>query len=77
MNLNKVFRTLYLLNMWMYLTDTLPPVRYWSKVLCCTILTHLGDLEVKVTWTLKIDFNNITDKAQVAKHKSGELIDPA
>ena len=33
----------------MDLVDTLPVVRYWSKVSCCTILTHLGDLEVKVT----------------------------
>ena len=29
--------------------DTLHVGRYWSKVLCCTISTHLGDLEVKVT----------------------------
>ena len=27
----------------------LPDVRYWSEVLCCTILTHVIDLEVKVT----------------------------
>ena len=32
----------------MDLVDTLPIVRYWSVVLCCTILTHLRDLEVKV-----------------------------
>ena len=30
-------------------TCTLHVGRYWSKVLCCTIMTHLGDLEVKVT----------------------------
>ena len=24
-------------------------VIHWSEVLCCTIETHLGDLEVKVT----------------------------
>ena len=28
--------------------DNLHIDRYWSKVLCCTIMTHLGDLEVKV-----------------------------
>ena len=26
---------------------TCPDVRYWSEVLCCTILTHMSDLEVK------------------------------
>ena len=29
--------------------DTLHVGRYWSEVLCCAIMTHLGDLEVKVT----------------------------
>ena len=29
--------------------DTLQVGRYWSAVLCGTIKTHLGDLEVKVT----------------------------
>ena len=29
--------------------DTLHVGRYWSEVLWCTIMTHLGDLEVKVT----------------------------
>ena len=29
--------------------DTLHVGRYWSKGLCCTIMTHLGDLEFKVT----------------------------
>ena len=28
--------------------DTLHVGRYWSEVLCCTITTHLIDLEVKV-----------------------------
>ena len=28
--------------------DTLHVGRYWSEVLCCTIMTHLSDLEVKV-----------------------------
>ena len=44
----KVFKSLYLLNLWMDLVDTLPDVRYWSEVLCCTIKTHIGDPEVKV-----------------------------
>ena len=26
-----------------------PDIKYWSVVLCCTILTHMNDLEVKVT----------------------------
>ena len=29
--------------------DTLHVGRYWSEVLCCTIMIHLGDLEVKIT----------------------------
>ena len=45
----KVFRSLYLLNMLMDQVDTLHVGRYWSEVLCGTITTHLGDLEVKVT----------------------------
>ena len=45
----KVFKSLYLLNRWLDLVDTLPDVRYWSKVLRCTIMTHISDLEVKVT----------------------------
>ena len=45
----KVFIRLYLLNMSMDQVDTLQVGRYWSEVLFCTIMTHLGDLEVKVT----------------------------
>ena len=45
----KVFMCLYLLLLWMDQVDTLHVGRYWSEVLCCTIMTHLGDLEVKVT----------------------------
>ena len=45
----KVFVSLYLLNMWMDQVNTLHIDRYWSEVLCCTITTHLNDLEVKVT----------------------------
>ena len=31
--------------------DTMTVVRYWSDVLCCAIVAHLGDIkgEVKVT----------------------------
>ena len=45
----KVFKRLYLLNPWMDLVGTMLVVRYWSEVLCCTITTHIDDLEVKVT----------------------------
>ena len=45
----KVFMSLYPLNMLMDQVDTLHVGRYLSEVLCCTISTHLGDLEVKVT----------------------------
>ena len=45
----KVFMSLYLLKLWMDQVDTLHVGRYWSEDLCCTIMTHLGDLEVKVT----------------------------
>ena len=30
----KVFKSLYLLNLWMDLVDTFPDVRYWSEILC-------------------------------------------
>ena len=45
----KVFISLYLLNLFMDQNDTLHVGRYWSEILCCSIVTHLGDLEVKVT----------------------------
>ena len=41
--------SLYLLKLLMDQVDTLYVGRYWSEVLCCTIMTHLGDPEVKVT----------------------------
>ena len=47
--LDKVFISLYLLNPWMDLVDTLPDVRYWSEVLSWTITTHISDLDVNVT----------------------------
>ena len=46
--LGNVFKSLYLLNLWMDLVDILPDVRYWSEVLCCTILIHINGHEVKV-----------------------------
>ena len=33
----------------MDLVDILPDVRHWFEVLCCTILTHISDLEDNVT----------------------------
>ena len=44
-----IFACLYLLKMLMDLADTIHIVRYLSEVLCCTIMTHLNDYEVKVT----------------------------
>ena len=41
----KVFKSLYLLNLWMEEVHTCPDVRYWSEVLCCTIPAHMSDLE--------------------------------
>ena len=41
--------SLYLLNMLMDQVDTLHGGRYWSEVLCCTIMTQLGDVKVKIT----------------------------
>ena len=43
----------------MALVDTLSDARYWSKVLCHTITTHISDLEVKVTdfETFKLKFS--------------------
>ena len=37
---------------------------YWSEILCCTITTHLSDLEVKV---MGLDFDKFSDKAQVRR----------
>ena len=45
----EVFISLYLLKLLMDQVDTLHVGRYWSDVLFCTIMTHLSDLEVKVT----------------------------
>ena len=54
--------------------DTLHVGRYWSEVLCCTIMTHPGDIEVKVEVKVT-DLDILIDL--VAKHKSGELRCPA
>ena len=43
----KVFISLDLLNMWMDQVDIMPIVRYRSDILCCTIVTHLDDIEGK------------------------------
>ena len=45
----KVFISQYLLNMLMHQVDFFHVGRYWSQVLYSTIMTHLNDLEVKVT----------------------------
>ena len=52
--LHKVFKRLYVLNLWMEVGYTCPFVRYWSEVLCFTIPTHMNDLEVNIR-----DFENI------------------
>ena len=44
----KVFVSLCLLNMLMDQTDTLYVNRYWSEF-CCSSMTHLSDIEFKVT----------------------------
>ena len=44
--------------------DTLCVGRYWSKVLCCTITTHLSDLKVNVMGHRFIRFSG---KAQVRR----------
>ena len=49
----KVFISLYILNFLIDQVDTLHVGAYWSEVLSCTMMNHLGDLEVKVT-----DFEN-------------------
>ena len=44
------FMSLYLLNKMMDQVDAKPVVRYWSEVsVGCNIMTHPGNLEVKVT----------------------------
>ena len=50
----KVFMSLYLLKLLMDQVDTLHVDRYWSDILFCTIMTHLGDLEVMDTPVAKV-----------------------
>ena len=45
----KVFISLHLLDMLMDQVDSVHVGRYWSEVLCYTIMTQLDDLEFKVT----------------------------
>ena len=45
----KVSVSLYLLKFSMDQVVILYVGRYWPEVLFCTIMTHLGDLEIKVT----------------------------
>ena len=52
----KVFKSLYLLNPWMDLVDTLPDARYWSEGLCCAITTHVNDLQGHRLWNFKLKF---------------------
>ena len=52
--LNKVFETLYLMNLCIEIVQTCLDVTYWFEKLCCTILTRMTDLEVKVTDLEKI-----------------------
>ena len=42
--------------------ETLHVCGYWSGILCCTITTHLSDLDLKV-----IDFDKFSGKAQVRR----------
>ena len=44
----------------MEVVHTCPDVKNWSEVLCCTIPTHMNDLEVKVTDRKK--FEPVHDK---------------
>ena len=45
----KVFVTLDLLKFELDLADTVPDIRYYSIILCCTIPIPLTNLEIKVT----------------------------
>ena len=44
----KVFKRLYLLNLWMEIVHICHDVSYWSEVLCCAILTYMSDLDLRV-----------------------------
>ena len=54
-----MFKSLYLLNLWMDLVDILPDVRYWSEVLYCIILTtwpHQSPCQGQGLWNFKVFF---------------------
>ena len=42
--------------------ETVHVCGYWSEILCCTITTHLSDLEVKV-----MGFDKFSGKAQIRR----------
>ena len=75
MCLVKVFKRLYLLNLWIEVAHTSPDVICWSEVLCCAISAYMSDLEVKVT---DLDFFlSFWLKILQAKHNSSKLCCPA
>ena len=59
----------------MEVVHSCPDVRYWSKVVCCTISTHMSDLEVKVT-DLERNLLDVLVKVFSQKCYSGELSCP-
>ena len=60
----------------MEVVHTLLVVRYWSEVLCCTITTHMTDLEVN-SWTWKENnYISFSLKFLESKHNSGKLCCP-
>ena len=71
----KVFRIGYLLNLWMDLLDTIPDVRYWSKILRCSIPTPVlvTDLEVKVTDLEFFMINEMSVSCQSVIRKSSSF----
>ena len=74
----KVFRIGYFLNLWMDLGDTIPDVRYWSKILRCSTPSPplppnlLIDLEVKVTDLefFMINEMSVSHQSAIRKHSS-------
>ena len=57
----------------MNVAQTCTDVRYWSEILCCIILTHMSDLEVKVTNLEKHYVKSLLLKFLEAKRDSGKL----
>ena len=56
----------------LHVVDNLPDVRYWSKILCCSIPTpHLfTDLTVKFTDFFMINEMFISHQSVIRKHSS-------